>query len=56
VALSNGKRVGREKGGQSWSGGVNGEGARRLSVVTVAAARGDGEEDSLLGNARVLEL
>jgi hypothetical protein len=35
---------------------VTDEGARRRSAVTAAAAQVDGEEDSRLGNARVLEL
>jgi hypothetical protein len=41
--------------GRSWSRGVVGEGVGLRSAVTAAAARVDGEDDSWLGNARVLE-
>jgi hypothetical protein len=44
------------RGGRGSSGGGSGEGTRWWPAVAAAAARVDGEEDSWLGNARVLEL
>jgi hypothetical protein len=40
------------RGGRSWGGWVAGEGARWRPAVTIAAARGDGEEGVWLGNAQ----